>query len=67
MKRKRIEFISLEEFNKLIKATNDKELKLAMILGFGSGLRISEIIGLRNFESKCCSVEVKQVGVEDED
>jgi integrase len=45
--KKRIEFISPEEFNQLLKACKDKKLKLAMILGFGSGLRISEIIGFQ--------------------
>lgn len=49
----RIEFISFEEFQKLYKACKDKELKLAMLLGFGSGLRISEIIGFqRRFQYK---------------
>jgi len=43
--KKRIDFISFEEFQKLYKACKDKELKLAILLGFGSGLRISEIIG----------------------
>lgn len=47
MAQKRIEFISFEEFQKLVKACKDKELKLAMILGFGSGLRISEIVGYK--------------------
>lgn len=49
----RIEFISFEEFQKLYKATSDKELKLAILLGFGSGLRISEIVGYkRKFKHK---------------
>jgi integrase len=49
----RIEFISFEEFQTLYKACKDKELKLAMLLGFGSGLRISEIIGFqRKFQFK---------------
>ena len=43
--KKRIEFISPEDFKQLIKSCKDKELKVAMILGFGSGLRISEILG----------------------
>jgi len=43
----RIEFISFEEFQKIYKACKDKQLKLAMLLGFGSGLRISEIIGFQ--------------------
>lgn len=56
----RIEFISFEEFQKLYKACKDKELKLAMLLGFGSGLRISEIIGFqRKFQYR------KKVKIED--
>jgi len=53
---KRIEFISPEEFAELLKAVKkkkDKELEVAMLLGFGSGLRISEIIGFqRKFKFK---------------
>jgi len=45
--KKRIEFITFEEFDQLVKKCKDKELKIAMILGFGSGLRISEIIGFQ--------------------
>ena len=49
----RIEFISFEEFQKLYKACKDKELRAALLLGFGSGLRISEIIGYqRKFKYK---------------
>lgn len=55
---KRIEFISFEEFGKLMKAEKDKTVKLAMSLGFGSGLRISEIIGLQKEISKCCKADV---------
>ena len=47
MAQKRIEFISFEEFKKLYKACDRKELRLCMLLGFGSGLRISEIIGYK--------------------
>lgn len=42
---KLIKYITLEEFNKLLKAEKDKNYKLAYVLAFGSGLRISEIIG----------------------
>jgi integrase len=50
---KRIEFISFEDFQKIYKACKDKQLRLAMLLGFGSGLRISEIIGFkRKFKFK---------------
>ena len=62
---KRIEFISFEEFQKLYKASKeDKELRLAMLLGFGSGLRISEIIGLRKQLSRCCNVDIDQKRIE---
>jgi integrase len=51
--KKRIEFISPDEFAKLLKSCKDKELRVAMILAFGSGLRISEIIGYqRKFKHK---------------
>lgn len=42
---KLIKYITLEEFSKILKAEKKKEFKLAYILGFGSGLRISEIVG----------------------
>jgi site-specific recombinase XerC len=45
---KLIKFITLEEFKKVLKAEKDREYKLAYALGFGSGLRISEIVGLDN-------------------
>lgn len=43
----RIDFISFEEFQKLYKAEKHKRMRLCMLLGFGSGLRISEIVGLK--------------------
>ena len=60
----RIEFISFEEFQKIYKSCSDKKLKLAMVLGFGSGLRISEIIGLRKRLSKCCKADIEMKRVE---
>jgi len=47
---KRIDFISFEEFQQLYKAEKDKEMRLAMLLGFGSGLRISEIVGYKRLK-----------------
>lgn len=38
--------ISTEEFTKLIEKTKKKEHKIAFLLGFGSGMRISEILHL---------------------
>ncbi len=52
---KRIEFISPEEFALLLKEVKrrkDKELEVAIILGFGSGLRISEIVGYNRKDKK---------------
>lgn len=40
-----IKYLSLEEFQKIMKEEDNKEFRLAYALGFGSGLRISEIIG----------------------
>jgi len=42
---KLIKFITIEEFKYILKKEGDKRFKLAMVLGFGSGLRISEILG----------------------
>jgi len=61
---KRIEFISFEEFKKIFKAEENKEVKLALLLGFGSGLRISEIVGLPKEVSKCCNAELESKRVE---
>jgi site-specific recombinase XerC len=45
---KLIKFISLEDFKKLLKSEKDNRFKLAYVLAFGSGLRISEIVGAAN-------------------
>jgi site-specific recombinase XerC len=42
---KLIRFISTDEFRKILKAEQDNKFKLAYVLAFGSGLRISEIVG----------------------
>ena len=62
---KRIEFISFGEFEKIFKAEKDRKMKLALMLGFGSGLRISEIIGLKKSISRCCdaNIEMKRIEV----
>ena len=62
---KRIEFISFEEFQKLFKASkNDEELRLCMVLGYGAGMRISEILGLRKQISRCCNAELNMKRME---
>lgn len=45
MAQKLVKFISVEEFRKILKEETDNTFKLAYVLAFGSGLRISEIIG----------------------
>jgi len=44
---KLIKYLAKEDFDKLIKSEKDKRYKLIFILGFCSGLRISEIIGYK--------------------
>lgn len=45
---KLIKYITIEEFKKILSKEKDKKFKLALVLGFGSGLRISEIIGYKD-------------------
>lgn len=48
-----ITYIKEEEFDKLLKAEKKREFKLAYLFAFGSGLRISEIVGYkRKFRTK---------------
>ena len=37
--------ISPEDFSKLIRKTYKKEFRIAFLLGFGSGMRLSEVVG----------------------
>ena len=43
--KKLIKFIEIDEFKKVLRAEKDRKYKLAYVLAFGSGLRISEIVG----------------------
>ncbi len=43
--KKLIRFISTEDFRKILKVEKENKFKFAYVLGFGSGLRISEIVG----------------------
>ena len=45
MATKLIKFLTFDEIGKLIKSAKTRELKLAISLGAGSGLRISEVVG----------------------
>jgi len=48
MQKKLPKIISQEEFEKVLKATEKKEYKVAFLLGFESGLRLSEIVGFKD-------------------
>lgn len=74
MARKLPKIISQEEFEKLFAATRvlrDKSTKvkkkringymLAMLLGMEAGMRISEIVGLRILNSKCCKQSIDEI------
>lgn len=54
-KRKLIRFISIDEFKKVLRAEKKNETKLAYVLAFGSGLRLSEIVG----PASHCNQEIK--------
>ena len=56
-----IKFISFEEFEKIYKAEKDKRVKLAILLGYGSGLRISEIVGFQRTTKRKTNKETKKV------
>lgn len=47
MAKKLPKIISQDEFEKIFKACRNKKVKLAMLLGFEAGLRISEVVGLK--------------------
>ena len=61
MAQKRIDYISFEEFKKLYSAEKDKKMKLAMLLGFGSGLRLSEIIGFQRKVKRKTDKQTKEI------
>lgn len=48
MSSKLIKYLTLDDFEKIFKAEKKRQFKLCYLLGFFSGLRISEIIGLKN-------------------
>jgi integrase len=52
MAQKLVKFIEIEEFKKILAEEKDKSFKLAYVLAFGSGLRISEIIGYKGKSNK---------------
>ena len=60
MAQKLVRYIEMEEFKKILLAEKDKKFKLAYVLGMGSGLRISEVVGLENEISRCCDSELEE-------
>lgn len=58
MARKLPKIITQEDFEKLFKAEKDKATRLAMLLGFEGGLRISEIVGYKGISRK----KIKKTG-----
>lgn len=55
---KLVNYIKREEFEQIIPFEKNKRCQLAYRLGFGSGLRISEIIGLEWLYSRCCDIRI---------
>jgi len=65
MTSKLIKFISLDEFRRVLKAESDNSRKLAYVLAFGSGLRISEIVGpAPNSNQEIKPLEAHQINLE---
>lgn len=55
---KLINFLTYDEIKELIRWAKEKDTKLAIVLGAGSGLRISEIVGQKQRYTKCCDALV---------
>lgn len=60
--------ITQEEFEKLfaeakkvkwVSVSRRRYYRTAMLLGFEAGMRISEVIGLKEMKSKCCKAEIE--------
>lgn len=61
--RKLPKIINQEEFEKLLKATEKKEYKLAMLLAFEAGMRISEIVGYKDRVPALTADRVEESGI----
>lgn len=62
---KLIRFISKADFDKVLKAEKDNRFKLAYVLAFGSGLRISEIVGpAKNSNQEIKPLTKEQINIE---
>lgn len=58
--RRHYESVSEEEFKKIINLVSSKKIKLAMHLAYGSGLRLEEILNLKQDEVKETKIFVRQ-------
>jgi integrase/recombinase XerD len=62
---KLVTYIKEEEFSKVLKAEKKREFKLAYLLAYGSGLRISEIIGYKRLTGgEIKALEPSQIDVQ---
>ena len=52
MAQKLVRYIEIEEFKRILSTEKDKRFKMAYVLAFGSGLRLSEIIGFKGKSRK---------------
>lgn len=50
--------IDEEEFKLLIKNTKRMDHKIGFLLGFGAGLRLSELVGSTKHKSRCCQANI---------
>jgi len=57
---KLITYIKEEEFDRLLKAEKKREFKLAYLFAFGSGLRLSEIVGYKRKDGKAIQSLTKE-------
>lgn len=65
MAQKLIRFIDKEEFKKLLKAEKDNRYKLAYVLAFGSGLRLSEVVGpAKNSNQEIKAITPEQINLD---
>lgn len=64
MAQRLVKFIDMEEFKRVLSAEKDKKFKLAYVLGFGSGLRISEIVGYKTKDFEIKPLEKDNINLE---
>ena len=58
MARKLPTYLEFEEFKKLMNHTKRIDHKVGFLLGFGAGMRLSEIVGSCKRKSNCCKADI---------